>query len=114
MALLLHHFQFAFEAAHFLDFRGLMSTAWEGFGSVPCQLLTPLMDRRIGNPQVASDVRNRLPTGLSQSHRFTLKFGCVGLLNLLHDPGPPSGIVYPKLSLLHKFGVRSDRPVLDQ
>ena len=87
-----------------------MSTAWEGFRAVLGELLTPLMDRRIGNPQVASDLRNGLPTGLSQSHRFTLKLGCLGLLNLLHDPGPPSGRVYPKLSLLHNFGVRSHPP----
>src|SRR5258708_31164398 len=84
-----------------------MSTAWEGFGAVLDELLPPLWDRRIGNPQIASNVRNGFPTGLSQSHRFPLKLECVGLLNLLHTPGPPSGIVYPKLSLLHQFGGRS-------
>src|SRR5207253_6486225 len=63
-----------------------MSTAWERFGTVLRQLLTPLMDRRIRNPQVASDVRNRLATGLSQAHRFLLKLWCIGLLHFLHDP----------------------------
>src|SRR5260370_33185317 len=59
------------------------------------------------NAQFTGSVRNRLPTGLSQSHRLPLKLGCVDLLHLLHDPFPPSGRVYSKISLLHKFGVRS-------
>src|SRR5258708_32172599 len=86
-----------------------MSTAWEGFRAVLRQLLAPLMDRRVRNAQFTGYVRNRLPTGLSQSHHLTLKLGCVGLLNLLHDPFSPSGIVYSKISLLHNFGVRSKR-----
>src|SRR5258708_34454261 len=90
--------------------RGLMSTAWEGFGAVLRQLLAALMDRRVRNAQFTGYVRNRLPTGLSQSHRLPLKLGCVGLLNLLHDPFSPSGIVYSKISLLHNFGVRSPSP----
>src|SRR6266849_3230108 len=84
-----------------------MPTAWEGFGAVFCQLLAPLMDGCVRNAQFTGYVRNRLPTGLSQSHRLPLKLGCVDLLHLLHDPFPPSGRVYSKISLLHKFGVRS-------
>src|SRR5258708_37815215 len=84
-----------------------MSTAWEGFRAVLRQLLAPLMDRRVRNAPFTRYVRNRLPTGLSQSHRLPLKLGCVDLLPLLHDPFPPSGRVYSQISLLHKFGIRS-------
>src|SRR5690348_11755301 len=63
-----------------------MSIAWERFGTVLRQFLTPLMDRRSRNPQFASNVRNRLAAGLSQAHRFSLKLWCIGLLHFLHDP----------------------------
>src|SRR5260370_27589805 len=66
------------------------------------------------NAQFTGSVRNRLPTGLSQSHRLPLKLGCVDLLHLLHDPFPPSGRVYSKISLLHKFGGRSDASTRDR
>lgn len=39
---------------------------------------------------------------------FSLKLDRIGLLHLLHDPCPPSERVYPKLSLFHKFGARSE------
>lgn len=45
----------------------------------------------------------RLPADLDKSDRLSLKLDLIGLLLLLHDPFPPSGVVYTKISLLHKF-----------
>src|SRR5437870_10703888 len=84
-----------------------MPTARKGFGAMFSQLLTPLMDRRIGNAQLTCHLRDRFATGLRQLHSFSLKLCGIGLLHFLHDPAPPSGRVYPKLSLFHKFGARS-------
>src|SRR5437763_803507 len=84
-----------------------MPTAWKGLGAVLSQLFAPLMDRRVGNAQVAGYLRDRLATGLGQLHGFALQLGCRGLLHFLHDLCPPSERVYPKLSLFHKFGARS-------
>src|SRR6266849_4471080 len=81
-----------------------MAVSWESFGTVVRQLLTPLMDRGIRDTQFTGYMCDRFSTGLSQSYRLTLKLDCVGLLNLVHDPFPLSGIVYSKLSLLHNFG----------
>src|SRR5256714_10469940 len=63
-----------------------MPTAWKGLGTVLGELLAPLMNGCIGNAQVTGHLRDRLPTGLNQLHRFALKLCCVGLLNFLHDP----------------------------
>lgn len=84
-----------------------MHTAWKRFGAMFSSFLAPLMDRRVGNAQLAGHLRDRLATGLGYLHRFMLKLWCIGPLDILHDPCPPSGTVYPKLSLLHKSGARS-------
>jgi hypothetical protein len=84
-----------------------MPTAWEGESAVFSQLLAPLWDRGVGDAQLAGDLCHRLATGLSQMDRFSLKLCCIGLLNLLHDPFPPSGRVYPKISPFYSFGAGS-------
>src|SRR5690242_8660238 len=86
-----------------------MPTARKGFGAMVSQLLTPLMDRRIGNAQLTCHLRDRFATGLRQLHRFLLKLCGIGLLHFLHDLCPPSERVYPKLLPFHKFGARSWR-----
>src|SRR5260370_19597291 len=68
------------------------------------QLLTPLMVGAVGNAQLTGDLSNWFATGLCEPYCFTLKFLGVRLLDFLHVPASPSGIVYPKLSLLHKSG----------
>src|SRR5581483_8263971 len=49
---------------------GLVPFPWERFRAVLCQLLTPLMNRGIGNTQLAGDLCNRLAAGLSQPYGF--------------------------------------------
>src|SRR2546430_16592065 len=46
--------------------------------------------------------RVRLSAGLSVPHRLSLELLRIRLLDFWHDPASPSGIVYPKFSLLHK------------
>ena len=68
------------------------------------QLLAPLMDPLIGNAQLTGDLGNLLPAGLSEPYRLAITILRVCHLDFLHDPCPLSGIVYPKISLLHKSG----------
>src|SRR5260221_6913595 len=81
-----------------------MPTAWKGFRAVLGQFLAPLVDGRVGNAQLSGHMRDRLPAGLRQPHCLALELLRVGLLDFLHDPCPPFGIVYPKISLFHKSG----------
>src|SRR5947209_12001209 len=87
-------------------FRALMPTTRKGLGTVFYQLLTPLMDRGIGNAQLTRYLRDGFATGLSQLHCFSLQLCGRGLLHFLHDPCPPSERVYPKLSLLDRKSTR--------
>lgn len=70
--------------------------------------VAPLMDRAVTNAQLTGDLSNGLSAGLRQPDRLTLKLLRVRLLDFLHDPSSPSGIVYPKLSPFHKSGRTSD------
>src|SRR5579875_999868 len=64
----------------------LMSTAWQGFGAMLCQLFAPLVDRGVRNAQLACDLRDWLAARLRPSHRFALQLDRIGLLLLCHDP----------------------------
>src|SRR5213082_1978970 len=94
--------------------RRLMPTARKGFGTVLSQFFAPLLNRRVGDAQLAGHLRDWLATGLRQSHRFALKLDGLGLLNLCHDLFPPLRGVYSKLLLLYKFGARSNIPFVVQ
>src|SRR5258706_10168012 len=84
-----------------------MPTAWERFVAVVSQLLAPLMDGGVGNAQLTGYLGNRLSAGLSEPYGFALKLLRIGLLDFLHDPCLPSGIVSSKILLLHGSGSRS-------
>ena len=84
-----------------------MPTARKGFGTVLSQFFAPLLNRRVGDAQLAGHLRDGLATALRPSHRFALKLDGLGLLNLCHDLFPPLRGVYSKLLLLYKFGARS-------
>jgi hypothetical protein len=101
--------QFPFEAAIFFFSCSLVSIAWKGFGTVVSSLFAPLMDPRVRNAQLTGNLGTRLATDLGESHRLALKLLRRGLVDCVHDPGSPSGIVYPKLSLLHKSGETSNQ-----
>lgn len=88
-------------------FRGLMSTARKRYLAMFGSFLAPLMDRRVRNAQLTSDLRNWLATRPGQLHCFALKLRRVGFLDFLHDPCPPFEIVYSKLFPFHKRGARS-------
>src|SRR5947209_3923552 len=87
-----------------------MPTAWKCFVTVLGQLLAPLMDPRLRDAQLASHLSNRLATRLGEPYGFALKLLCLGLLDFLHDPCLPSGIVFSKILLLHESGSRSVAP----
>jgi len=67
----------------------------------------PLVNRCVGDAQLAGHLCDWLAAGLRQSHRFALKLDGIGLLNLRHDLFPPLRVVYSKLLLLYTFGARS-------
>src|SRR6266567_5954302 len=104
---LLRPFQLPFESPQLLFLGGLMPTAWKRFLTMLGQLLAPLWDRCVRDAQLTGDLRDWLPTGLGQPHRFSLKLLCLRLLDFCHDPCSPFGTVYPKISLFHKSGARS-------
>src|SRR5579871_633317 len=81
-----------------------MSTAGKGFCAMVRQFFAPLMDRTVADTQLTSHLGNGLAAGLHQPHGLALKFLGVRLLHFCHDPGSPSGIVYPKLLPFHKTG----------
>src|SRR5258708_14036518 len=72
-----------------------------------CQFFPPVMNGRIGNASLASDLCSRLPARLSKSHCFSFKLCCIRLLGFLHDLSPHLRIVYPTISLLYKSGESS-------
>jgi hypothetical protein len=67
------------------------------------------MDPRVRDTQLTGGLGNRLSAGLSEPHRLSLELLRIRLLDFWHDPASPSGIVYPKFSLLHKSEGSSER-----
>src|SRR5439155_6958218 len=49
---------------------------------------TPVVERAVGNTQIARNLAHRLPAALYHLYRFNLKFPCIRSLCLLHDPFP--------------------------
>jgi hypothetical protein len=67
----------------FLQWR-LVSTAGKRFFPMMSQFLAPVMDPRVGNSSFTSDLRDRLPTGLCQPHRFLFELSRVDFLHFCH------------------------------
>jgi hypothetical protein len=65
------------------------------------------MDSRVGHAQFTGDMCNRFSSGLGEPHHLTFTLLRRALLNFLHDPCPPVGGIYPKLSLHHEAGAIS-------
>jgi hypothetical protein len=80
-------------------FRALMPTPWEPFFAMFGHFLAPLLDRRVGDAQFTGHLRHWLATRLGQLHGLALQLCCVGLLDLLHDPCPPSETVSPNTTV---------------
>ncbi|SRR6266566_2511319 len=63
----------------------LVSTSGKCGCAVLSQFFPPLMNPRIGDAQLTSYVRNRLPASLDQPHRFFLELSRRDFLNLDHE-----------------------------
>src|SRR5438874_13387646 len=74
--------------ANFLFLRALMSAARKCLLTLLGKQLTPVVERAVGNTQIARNLAHRLPADLYQLYRFNLKFPCIRSLCLLHDPFP--------------------------
>src|SRR6266700_99753 len=74
--------------ANFLFLRALMSAARKCLLTLLGKQLTPVVERAVGNTQIARNLAHRLPAALYQLYRFNLKFPCIRSLCLLHDPFP--------------------------
>jgi len=76
---------------NFLFLRSLVSAAGKCLLTLRCKLLAPMVQRAVGDSQIACNLRLRFVAGSHQLDRFLLKFSRKGSLLLLHDPFPFCG-----------------------
>ena len=76
---------------YFLFLRSLVSAAGKCLLAVFCTLLAPMMQRAIGDAQIACNVRLRFVARSHELDRFLLPFSRKGSLFLLQDPFPFCG-----------------------